>query len=353
MATRRIAVAMSGGVDSSVAALRLVKQGEDVFGVMLRLWSAGPELENRCCSPRDVSNAKSIAADLGIPFYVLDVKERFKEQVVDTFLDGYANGITPNPCIACNRNIRWGWLFERVLAMGATHMATGHYARVVRHGEHFTLQRAVDLQKDQSYVLHVLSQEQLSRALFPIGDLQKNEVRAYAENNELTVAHRADSQDLCFLGSMDYREFLRKEQLPLMQPGPIIDRSGDQIGVHAGLAAYTIGQRKGIGISADEPYYVIQKDLHQNALIVGHRQELGRDSFSVGHVNWIQGTWPAEDELLVQVRYKAKPVAAKINRNPSDHVDVHLFERLDDVTPGQWAVFYDGDICIGGGMILP
>lgn len=352
MARRRVAVAMSGGVDSSVAALRLVNQGEDVFGVMLRLWSAGPELENRCCSPRGVSNAKSIAAKLGIPFYVLDVKELFKEQVVDGFLDGYANGITPNPCIACNRNIRWGWLFERVLAMGATHMATGHYARVTSHGERFEIHRAVDPNKDQSYVLHVLTQKQLSKALFPIGDLRKDEVRAYAQEQQLTVAQRPDSQDLCFLGSMDYREFLRQQQLTLMQSGPIIDRSGDQIGVHAGLAAYTIGQRKGIGISADKPYYVLQKDVPRNTLIVGHREELGKETFRVGHVNWIEGTWPSQVEFLVQVRYKAKPVGARIKKRSSNEVEVHISEPLKDVTPGQWAVFYDGDICMGGGMIL-
>jgi tRNA-specific 2-thiouridylase len=354
MQTRKIAVAMSGGVDSSVAALRLVTQGEDVFGVMLRLWSAGPELENRCCSPRDLSNARAIAADLDIPFYVLDVKDKFKAEVVDTFIDGYAKGLTPNPCIYCNRNIRWGWLFERIRAMGATHLATGHYARSLPIGDHFQLLRAADRSKDQSYVLHVLTQEQLHRSLFPIGELQKAEVRAIAKGQGLNVADREDSQDLCFLGSMDYREFLNLHDFPMLEPGPIMNVKGEPIGKHMGLASYTIGQRKGIGISAEEPYYVIQKDTHNNTLVVGHRHELGRTTFSVGHVHWISGQAPnSGGSIQVQVRYKAKPVKAKMKVNLNGNTEVTLSEQIVDVTPGQWAVFYDDEVCLGGGMILP
>lgn len=345
---------MSGGVDSSVAALRLVEQGEDVFGVMLRLWSAGTELDNRCCSPRDVANARSIAAELDIPFYVLDVKDTFRQQVVNAFIDGYAKGITPNPCIACNRHIRWGWLFEHVMALGATHMATGHYARIRKNNDHFQLLRGSDQSKDQSYVLHVLSQDQLSQAVFPIGDLQKTEVRALAEKHEMVVADRADSQDLCFLGSLDYREFLQQEEVILMQPGPIVDTSGTEIGRHKGLAGYTIGQRKGIGISAEQPYYVLGKNVAQNSLIVGHHDELGRSVFKVGNVNWIDQTFPTHiDQIQVQVRYKAKPVEAAVKHISSSEYQVRLSEPLADVTPGQWAVFYTDEICLGGGMILP
>ena len=350
----KIAVAMSGGVDSSVAALRLVEQGEDVFGVMLRLWSAGPELENRCCSPADLANARSIAAQLDIPFYVLDVKSEFKTQVVNAFLDGYANGLTPNPCISCNRQIRWGWLLERVLAMGATHLATGHYARVRARKGNYELIRAVDHSKDQSYVLHVLSQDQLSKAVFPIGDLQKSDVRTLAKDHSLPVADRQDSQDLCFLGSMDYRDFLKLEGSDLLDPGPIVNTNGEQIGMHSGLASYTIGQRKGIGISSNEPYYVVEKDILQNTLVVGHRDKLGRINFEIGNLNWIQEEIPFErDDLCVQVRYKTKPVEARIVKANEGSINVILAEPITAITHGQWAVFYDQEICLGGGMILP
>lgn len=345
---------MSGGVDSSAAALRLVEQGEDVFGVMLRLWSAGPELENRCCSPADLANARSVAARLDIPFYVLDVKSEFKTQVVNAFLDGYANGLTPNPCIGCNRQIRWGWLLDRVLAMGATHLATGHYARVrARDGIH-ELIRAADRSKDQSYVLHVLSQDQLAKAVFPIGDLLKSDVRTLARHHDLPVADRQDSQDLCFLGSMDYRDFLRLEGSDLLDPGPIVKSNGERIGMHSGLANYTIGQRKGIGISANEPYYVIEKDLRQNTLVVGHRSELGRINFNIGDMNWIQKEIPIQrDDLYVQVRYKTEPVKARLKKAKDGSINVTLTEPIMDITPGQWAVFYDQEVCLGGGMILP
>lgn len=353
MERKKIAVAMSGGVDSSVAALRLVNQGEEVFGVMLRLWNAGSELENRCCSPRDLSNARTIAANLDIPFYVLDVKDPFRSEVVDKFINGYAKGLTPNPCIYCNRNIRWGWLYERVRSMGATHMATGHYARSHLLSDRYQLLRAVDKSKDQSYVLHVLTQEQLQRSVFPIGEFQKIEVRTIAKEHGLNVADREDSQDLCFLGSMDYREFLNLQDLPLLEQGPIVNVDGEQIGRHIGLAAYTIGQRKGIGISAEEPYYVLQKDTDSNMLVVGHRHELGRTTFKVDLVHWISGEAPNSSRSLnVQVRYKAKPVRSQIHEDPNGVLEVSLSEPIVDVTPGQWAVFYDDDVCLGGGMIL-
>lgn len=354
MENRRIAVAMSGGVDSSVAAHRLVYAGEDVFGVMLRLWSAGPEEENRCCSPRDLANARAIAADLDIPFYVLDVKDRFKAQVVDVFLNGYAKGVTPNPCISCNRQIRWGYLLERVIAMGATHLATGHYAQIKEDEGKYQLHRPVDRSKDQSYVLHVLNQGQLARTLFPIGDLTKIEVRKFAQEHGLRVADRHDSQDLCFLGQMDYRTFLKQHQIALLESGPIVDTKGAQLGTHKGLAGYTIGQRKGLGLSAPEPYYVSSKNLAANTLVVGHRSELGCDQFRASDLNWISGEPPSIDsDMLVQVRYKTTPVQARISQYSPEGIDVQLSQPLADVTPGQWSVFYDGDNCLGGGMILP
>ena len=341
---------MSGGVDSSVAAARLQDQGEDVFGIMLRLWSAGPEHLNRCCTPDDVARARQVAGQLGIPFYVLDVKDAFKSSVVDPFIHGYAKGITPNPCISCNRNIRFGFLLDHALALGATHLATGHYARLRQVNGQMRLLRGIDAQKDQSYVLSVLDQRQLQHARFPLGDLNKAEVRQFAHRLALPSAHRPDSQDLCFLGDQDYRAFLAANDA-IGPPGKIMDTAGHDLGQHDGLARYTIGQRKGLGISAPAPLYVIEKVAATNTLVVGPREQLGRLDFRITHVNWISGEPPAAAQpLQVQVRYKAKQVGCRI-RSEAEHTKVFLDQPLPDITPGQQAVFYAGEQCLGGGRI--
>jgi tRNA-specific 2-thiouridylase len=352
---QRVAVAMSGGVDSSVAAALLVEQGVECFGLMLRLWSGGPGGSNRCCSPADMAAARSIAAQLDIPFYVIDARQLFKNQVVDFFIDGYAAGGTPNPCIECNRHIRWTFLYERALAMGATHLATGHYARV-RHdaGGRFALLRARDQGKDQSYVLSVLDQERLAHAMFPLGDLTKTEVRQHARRLGLPVAERVESQDLCFAGGADYRDFLGRIGALLPPPGPIVDMQGTVRGEHPGLAGFTIGQRKGLGISSSEALYVIDKDVERNRLIVGPRQALGRSVFEIVQVNWIDGIPPAAPlQAQVRVRYKAREVAAAIIPASAGCARVELAQPLPDVTPGQSAVFYRQDRCLGGGIIQP
>jgi tRNA-specific 2-thiouridylase len=225
MAPRRetIAIAMSGGVDSSVAAALLLEQGFNVFGVMLRLWSAGPDTSNRCCSPEDVSLARQVASQLDIPFHTLDVKDTFKRVVVDPFIDDYAKGRTPNPCMRCNRMIRWGSLLESALAMGASRLATGHYARIRHVGDRYHLFRAKDKTKDQSYVLSVLQQYQLSRTIFPLGDIEKIKVREQATILNLPIADRAESQDLCFVGEQDYRDFLTDQGIYISSPGSILD----------------------------------------------------------------------------------------------------------------------------------
>ncbi len=350
----KIAVAMSGGVDSSVAAAILAGQGVEVFGLMMRLWSQGPKYVNRCCSPADMSRARSVAAQLDIPFYALDAQDRFKQQVVDFFAEGYRLGLTPNPCIECNRHIRWGFLLQHALAMGATHLATGHYARVREQDGAFQLLRAVDSTKDQSYVLSVMGQDELAHATFPLGDYTKAQVRELARALHLSVADRPESQDLCFIGGGDYREFLHVQGVRLPPPGPIVDESGSQVGQHQGLAGYTIGQRKGIGVAADHPLYVLAKDLAGNRLVVGPRQALGRHSFIVDRVNWIAGAAPrAEFAAGVQVRYKARQVQALITPTSASAAKVYMAEPLPDVTPGQSAVFYDGELCLGGGVIQP
>jgi len=351
---RTIAVAMSGGVDSSIAAALLVEQGEQVFGLMLRLWDSRPERPNRCCSPRDMANARAVAAQLEIPFYVLDVREPFRRAVVEPFIAGYLEGITPNPCMACNRQIRWGHLLRHAHQLGATHLATGHYARIRESGGQYRLLRPLDRAKDQSYVLSVLGQQDLEQSCFPLGELAKDQVRELARRLRLPVAERPDSQDLCFLGGADYREFLRDSAGVSGNPGPIVDQAGVRLGAHQGLPDYTIGQRKGIGVSAGVPLYVIDKDVHRNTLVVGPRQALARTSFQVDRLRWVAGQPPEPDaSLSVQVRYRSAAVPARWRNNGSlTTAEVQLDEPLLQITPGQAAVFYAGEECLGGGMIL-
>ena len=348
-ADRSVAVAMSGGVDSSVAAALLAESGVRVFGLMLRLWSAGPDRPNRCCSPTDVSNARKVAGRLGIPFYVIDAKDEFKELVVDGFVNGYGTGLTPNPCLSCNRDVRWGLLLNNALQLGATHLATGHYAELqLSHGK-IRLMRARDRRKDQSYILSVLGQEQLHQTLLPLGELMKEEVREIAHKHGFVTADRPESQDLCFLGGMDYRGFL-SDRLA-MSPGTIEDLEGNSLATHSGLANFTIGQRKGIGVSGPEPFYVIEKDLARQALIVGPKSALGRFQFAVRDVNWVQGSAPNGDaQVTVQVRYQAPAVPARLSHE-GDRVRVELGDPLNNIAPGQAAAFYAGDECLGGGII--
>ncbi len=351
----RVAVAMSGGVDSSVAAALLVDQGYDVVGLMLRLWDprSSDAARNRCCSPRDMASARAVASQLGFPFYVLDAQQPFREAVVQTLIRGYAQGVTPNPCIACNREIRWGLLLDHALAMEADFLATGHYARVRRDVSPLQLLRALDPSKDQSYVLSALSTAQLSRALFPLGELSKPAVRSIARARGLPVADRPDSQDLCFLGGGDYRDFLRAQNPDIESPGEIVDAQGRSLGRHQGLYNYTIGQRKGIGVPSSVPLFVLEKDAVRNRLVVGPKQALGRGTFEVASVNWIaEGTPPTQDAVSVRVRYKAPEVPASLSPGADGRVRVELTRPLPDVTPGQQAVFYLGEVCLGGGVIV-
>jgi tRNA-specific 2-thiouridylase len=351
---KTVVVAMSGGVDSSVAAALLLDQGYDVIGMMLRLWSEpGKEIYNRCCTPEAMSLARRVSAQLGIPFYALDAQAVFREVVVQYFIDGYTNGSTPNPCLACNRSIRWEFLLKHALALGADSMATGHYARLERPtGSPIKLLRAIDRNKDQSYILHVLSQEQLFHALFPLGELTKPEVRSLARQYDLPVADRPESQDLCFLGQDDYRGFLRRNAPEVRSPGAIVDLAGNVLGRHEGLAFYTIGQRKGIGISSQQPLYVIRKDTESNSLVVGPQEALGGKAFVASEVNWVSGVLPqGPARLQVRVRYKAEEVWGKVIPLVGQKTRVELEKPVRDITPGQAAVFYDGEHCLGGGVI--
>jgi tRNA-specific 2-thiouridylase len=348
---RRVAVAMSGGVDSSVAASLLVDQGIEVFGIMMRLWVEEGRV-NRCCSPDDVEGARRVAATLGMPFYVIDMKAAFREHVVDFFLDGYAQGTTPNPCIECNRTIRWKHLLHDALSLGATHLATGHYARVERRRGEWVLLQGVDPAKDQSYVLSVLGQTEMAHAVFPLGEYSKPEVREVARQRRLPVAERPESQDLCFLAGDDYRDFLRRHRSEELTPGPILSTAGDLLGQHEGLAGYTIGQRRGLRVSSRDPLYVVAKNRSTNALVVGGHSALERSSFRTHSAGWVSGRPPAAAFTAdVQVRYRAARVPCEVTSHPDGACRVDLARPLPDVTPGQSAVFYQGDVCLGGGVI--
>jgi tRNA-specific 2-thiouridylase len=345
---------MSGGVDSSVAAALLVEQGYQVIGLMLRLWSEdGRSEENRCCTPDSLALARRVAAQLKIPFYAVNARQLFRDDVVGYFIDGYTQGNTPNPCLACNRLIRWGFLMDRASAYGADFMATGHYARL-EADEQGTIQllKGVDRNKDQSYVLHFLGQSDLKKTLFPLGSLTKPRVRQIAQELGLPVAERADSQDLCFLGAQDYRSFLLRHAPEVDNPGPIYTFEGQLVGQHRGLAFYTIGQRKGLGISSPIPLYVLNKDKARNALIVGGAEMLGADCLSVTELNWISGETPlAPFKSQVKIRYKALAAWAQVTPSGMDRAQVKFDQPVRDITPGQAAVFYVDDLCLGGGII--
>lgn len=349
----RVVVAMSGGVDSSVAAALLVEQGYEVIGMMLRLWSEpGKGNVNRCCTPDSMEQAKRVSSQLGIPFYAVDAKDVFYDHVVQYFIEGYTQGITPNPCLVCNRYIRWEFLLNHALTVGADLMATGHYARTGKNNGRIQLLRANDRNKDQSYILHILDQKQLTKAIFPLGEYTKKEIRQKAADLELPTAVRPDSQDLCFLGNGDYREFLLRNSSQSIKPGKILDQYGKTLGEHRGLAMYTIGQRKGLGVNSSHPLYVIDKDVKSNVLFVGPNEELMQNRLTVGEVNWVSIEPPKNPiRAQVKIRYKSADEWATIHPNEKGKATVSFDQSIRGITPGQAAVFYEKELCLGGGII--
>src|SRR5438067_6020130 len=384
----RIVVAMRGGVDSSVAAALLKEQGHEVIGIMLRLWSEPGVIEddgierivqNKCCSLEAVDDARRVARMLDIPFYLVNVEQEFKENVVDLFYQEYVAGRTPNPCLTCNRHIRFTLMLNRALTLDADYLATGHYVRVDDHpitGKR-RLRKGVDPNKDQSYVLHVLNQQQLAHACFPLGAYTKSQVRAMAAERGMTVATKAESQEICFVAQNDYRGFIDryaatvtaeqesvdigagvaaatsvKPLITLPKPGPIYDQSGKMLGRHRGLAFYTIGQRKGLGLTSQQPLHVLKIDAAQNALIVGPAAGLEKTSFTAAKMHYVSGDIPAEPfEARVRVRYKAPEEMALVTPLEGNRVHVALARPQRAITPGQAAVFYSGDEVLCGGII--
>jgi tRNA-specific 2-thiouridylase len=350
----RCVVALSGGVDSSVAAALLVEQGYEVIGAMLRLWAepGAASRDNLCCAPEAVERARIVAERLRIPFHLVDARQRFYEAVVSYFIAEYAAARTPNPCIPCNREVRFGLLLDWAREQGVTHLATGHYARTrLSEGRHQLL-RGRDPLKDQSYVLHGLSQDQVASAIFPLGDLTKAQVRALARERGLPVAEQPESQDVCFLTDGDYRRFLAEHAPEAARPGPILDTAGRVLGQHAGLSGYTVGQRKGIGVAAPRPLYVVALDGRRNALVVGPTEARERMECTAACMNYISGEAPSGPfEAVARIRYRHRGAPAVATPLPGARLHVRFAHPQRDVTPGQYLVLYDDEVVLGGGVI--
>ncbi|HEU0167746.1 MAG TPA: tRNA 2-thiouridine(34) synthase MnmA [Chloroflexota bacterium] len=360
----RVVVAMSGGVDSSVAAALLVEQGYDVVGVMLRLWAGGwsehTPAGNRCCSLDAVEDARRLADRFGFPFYLINAEDDFKTHVVDYFLAEYAAGRTPNPCTACNHHIKFDFLLRRAMALDADYLATGHYARLRTLSDgSVQLLRAVDEAKDQSYMLYMLGQERLRQVMFPLGDLTKGEVRAEAERLGLPMAHKKDSQEICFVGA-DYRSFLAEHIPDAIAEGELVDPSGAVVGRHQGLPLYTIGQRSGLALSPSpaavgvgsrgqpQRSYVVAMDPTRNRITVGPEAGLYRATLTVHDAAFNQD--PPAHLVQAKIRSHGQLAACTIQRD-GNSVEVHFEEPQRAISPGQIVVFYDGDVVLGGGTI--
>jgi tRNA-uridine 2-sulfurtransferase len=351
----RVVVAMSGGVDSSVAAGLLASAGHDVVGLSMQLYDqrSSPEAFGSCCSLDDLHDARRVAHTLGIPHYLVNFEDRFRETVVRNFVSEYAAGRTPIPCVHCNADLKFAELASRAEAFGADCVATGHYARVAfdEESQRYKLLRAVDRNKDQSYFLFGLTQAQLAHAMFPVGHLTKPEVRAEAQRLKLAVADKPDSHEICFIPDGDAAGFVERALPDGGREGEMVDASGRVLGRHQGVHRFTVGQRRGLGLSSTNPLYVLKLDATQSRVVVGPREQLGRNEMSVGGVNWIAGIPPATPlRVTARIRHRHEDAPATVTSTGS-LTHVRFDEPQLAITPGQAAVFYSGDEVLGGGWI--
>jgi tRNA-uridine 2-sulfurtransferase len=352
----RVVVGMSGGVDSSAAAALLLEQGYDVVGITLKLWPQDcvSRAEDKCCGPQAVADARSVSHKLGIPYYLVDEAEDFQKQVIHYFAEEYKAGRTPNPCVMCNEKLKFGTLINRARQLGAEYIATGHFARVEkRAGDgRVLLRRGRDPRKDQSYFLFSLRQDQLARSLFPLGELTKTDTRSVARQNSLKTADKEESMEICFVPDKDYGRFLQQAKLVEKHRGEIVNLQGQVLGHHDGIEFYTIGQRKGLGISSPKPLYVIDLDPARNRVIVGDDSALDRDEFVVERCNWIPFDTPPESiEVTAKIRYNHPGTPATVRPQAGGGAAVKLHTAQRAITPGQACVFYQDDLVVGGGWI--
>lgn len=358
MSKKKVMLGMSGGVDSSVAAAILLEKGYDVIGVTMQLWPDMDEerqkVEGSCCSLSAVDDARRVANTLGIPYYVMNFKEIFEESVIDYFKAEYIKGRTPNPCIACNKHVKFEALLNKAVSMGIDYVATGHYATITydENYKRYLLKKSATDKKDQTYVLYNMTQEQLKRTLMPIGEYTKEHVRELAMKLDLAVASKPDSQEICFVEDNDYARFIVENTDYKMIPGHFIDTNGNVLGRHKGIINYTVGQRKGLGIAFGSPKYVVKVDVDNNTVILGDETEIFSNELVASDLNFIAiDKLESKMKVTAKIRYSAKPADATIYPIDNDKVKVVFDVPQRAITPGQSVVFYDGDIVVGGGVI--
>ncbi|MGI6716862.1 MAG: tRNA 2-thiouridine(34) synthase MnmA [Eubacteriales bacterium] len=353
--SKKVLVAMSGGVDSSVAAYLLKKEGYECIGCTMKLYAnddVGIPREHTCCTLEDVEDARSVAFRLKMPHYVFNFTESFRSEIMDRFVNGYLSGLTPNPCIDCNRYMKFDLLYKRAEILGCDYVATGHYARIEEADGKYFLKKGLDPTKDQSYVLCPITQEQLAHTLLPLGNLTKAQVRKIAEENGFVNADKPDSQDICFVPDGDYVDFIKRYTGRQFEEGNIFDISGKVVGKHRGAIGYTIGQRKGLGIAAPRPLYVVDKDIEANTVTVGFEESLYKREIFASDMNWTSGDASLENPIRCKAmtRYRKAEQPATVYKE-NDYVKIVLDEPGRAITPGQAVVLYDGDTVLGGGII--